>query len=274
MSVSIIIPYFNSSDTLLDTLCSCLASTIDDFEIIIVNDGSCETMNPIQIINKIDTDIISYINLPSNRGVSYARNIGALHSKKKYLLFLDSDDLIEATYLEKALVIFEKFNHLKLVYCKSLFLTGKITKKWHLKKPTKKNMLITNRLPISCLIKKSDFNAINGFDESLECYEDWDFWLRLIKSRNQVYRINEVLFFYRIGHSNINLSSVYYKNKQKDKYWRNIIYSRYKSQYRPIFGLSQFQIYIGERYLDSLVKYSPHILIFIILAYIVFSKYF
>lgn len=274
MSVSIVIPYFNSLHTLLDTLYSCLASTIDDFEIIVVNDGSSEIMDPINIINNINTNKISYIKLPSNKGVSHARNIGAQHAKNEYLLFLDADDLIGATYLEKAIVVFEKFNHIKLVYCQAKFLEGQKFKKWNIKQPTKKNMLITNRLPISCLIKKSDFNAINGFDETLECYEDWDFWLRLIENDEQIYRINEVLFFYRIGHSDSNLSTIYYKNKQKDKYWRNIIYSRYKSHYRPIFGFSQFQVYTGERYLDSLVKYSPYILIVIIFACIFFSKFF
>jgi glycosyltransferase involved in cell wall biosynthesis len=270
MSVSIIIPYFNSQHTLFDTLYSCLSSTMNDFEIILVNDGSSEVMDPIEIINSINTDKIIYINLTSNRGVSHARNIGALYSKKKYLLFLDSDDLIETTYLEKAVAVFEKLNHLKLVYCKAMLLKGQRVKKWNLKKPIKKNMLITNRLPISCLIRKSDFNAINGFDESLKCYEDWDFWLRLIEDDQQIYRINEVLFFYRVSHSDSNLSTLYYKNKKNDTYWRTIIYSRYKSLYRSSFGLSPFHIYIIERYLDSLVKYSPYIIIVIIFTYIFF----
>lgn len=98
MKFSIIIPVYNVEKYLKKCIDSVLNQTYQDFEIIIVNDGS--TDNSSQILNNYkDNDKIIIIN-QSNHGLSYSRNKGVEKSSGEYILFLDSDDYYEIKLLE------------------------------------------------------------------------------------------------------------------------------------------------------------------------------
>ena len=74
----------------------------------------------------------------------------------------------------------------------------------HFNKPTKFNMLLKNHITNSALCRKSDFEKCGGYDKAFDKgWEDYDLWLNMILSLNlKIYRIDEVLFFYRIKNSN------------------------------------------------------------------------
>ena len=97
--ISVIIPYFNNQNTIVEMLQSVLASSYTDIEIIIVNDGS--DISPRVLLQTFLSGKIQLIE-QSNQGVSAARNRGAEHAQGEYLFFLDADDLIEPYYFEQA----------------------------------------------------------------------------------------------------------------------------------------------------------------------------
>lgn len=104
---SIVIPIYNVSEVIEDTLNSVYNQTFTDFEIIAVNDGS--TDNTLQILKR-QTDKRLIILNKKNGGVSSARNAGILLSKGKYIAFLDADDIWANNHLESAKSFFDN-NH-------------------------------------------------------------------------------------------------------------------------------------------------------------------
>ncbi|RZL33208.1 MAG: glycosyltransferase [Pedobacter sp.] len=94
--VSIIIPVYNAETTIEETLNSVYAQTFQDFEVIVVNDGS--TDNTLTILK----GYCKSINILSteNKGVSHARNLGFKHSKGDYIQYLDADDLLMPVKIE------------------------------------------------------------------------------------------------------------------------------------------------------------------------------
>lgn len=99
MKVSVIIPAYNAEKYLVETLESVVHQTLDDYEIIVVNDGSKD--NTINILREYED---KYPNLnvidKENEGVSAARNDGIERAKGEYLFFFDSDDILELDALE------------------------------------------------------------------------------------------------------------------------------------------------------------------------------
>lgn len=99
MKFSIIIPVYNSEKYLNRCIESVLKQTYNNFEIIIINDGS--TDNSKKFLKKYEPNKKIKIITQANHGVSYSRNIGIKESTGDYILFLDSDDFYEKHILEK-----------------------------------------------------------------------------------------------------------------------------------------------------------------------------
>lgn len=99
MVFSIIIPLFNKEKSIVRCINSVLSQSFQDFEIIVVNDGS--TDNSLFVVNQIkDSRIIVIDQL--NGGVSSARNVGIINASNKYVAFLDADDYWSCDYLSNA----------------------------------------------------------------------------------------------------------------------------------------------------------------------------
>ena len=115
VAISVIIPYFNSSRTILETVKSLEKQSFKAFEVIIVDDGS--TMEEAAQLSLLESNKLNYLMLKQeNKGAAEARNYGAQCAKGSYLIFLDSDDIIAPTYLEKCFNILEGNKNIKLVY--------------------------------------------------------------------------------------------------------------------------------------------------------------
>jgi len=107
MKLSIIIAAYNADKYIEDTIKSALNQTIQDKEIIIVNDGS--TDNTMSIVNKyLPSDLIKVYSFPYNRGAANAYNFGVLHSSGDFITFLDSDDIYLSEYAFKVLEFMNK----------------------------------------------------------------------------------------------------------------------------------------------------------------------
>lgn len=196
--VSIIIPVYNQSSFLRESAESALLQTYNNIEIIIINDGSTdETANIAKNIEKNNPGKIKFFNFSNNRGVIFARNFGIENASGDYILPLDGDDIIEPTYVEKAVNILEKNPNVGIVYPKAR-LFGYENKVWKLPEAKTENIIFSNCIFACALFRKDDFLKAGKYSEDFNNgYEDWDLWLSFFELGLEPYRINEILFNYR-----------------------------------------------------------------------------
>lgn len=203
--VSVIIPCYNQGFFLQEAVDSVLEQTYQDFEIIIINDGSTDvaTVKLLENYKPPKTTVVH----TDNHGLASARNNGINIAKGKYILPLDSDDKIGKNYLQKAVEKLEANENLGIVYCEAEFF-GCQTGKWELPEYKFPDILLHNVIFSASFFRKSDWQSIGGYRLNMVFgWEDYDFWLSIIEMGREVYRIPEILFYYR-QHPNSMTTSV------------------------------------------------------------------
>lgn len=218
--VSIIIPCYNQGKYVAEAINSALRQTFKDIEIVCVNDGSID--NSVEIIKSFENKYKNFIflNNEENRGVIYSRNFAIKNCNGTYILPLDADDIIEPTYVEKAVKILDNNPNIGIVYCKAKIF-GNYDKYWNLKPFNKSDILYENCIFCSALFRKSDFIKIGGYNNNMKygC-EDYDLWLSFIEQGLEVFQINEILFSYR-QYDETSRTTISLKNKKE--IWNNLI---------------------------------------------------
>jgi len=114
--ISVIIPTFNRSDKLPNAINSIINQTYPNIEIIVVDDGSTDDTPKIMEKYK-HVDNLKYIRYKENKGVGYARNMGLINAKGKYIAINDSDDISLCNRLEKEYKMIKRFNLLMIGCC-------------------------------------------------------------------------------------------------------------------------------------------------------------
>ena len=195
--VSVIVPIYNAAPFLRETLDSILASTYRPIEVVMVDDGShddslkiaqtyCEQHAECQAIAQ------------KNRGVSAARNTAIKAAKGTYILPVDADDKIADTFIEKAVEVIEHDNNIRVVGCRC-WMFGAVDKEWKLPDFSHSLLARKNMIPATALYRKADWERCGGYCEEEIYREDWDFWLSMMELGGTFYRLNEILFYYRIA---------------------------------------------------------------------------
>ena len=201
--ISVIVPCYNQGQYLDEAVDSVLAQTYQNFEIIIINDGSTEPES-IEILKNYQKPKSKVIHT-SNQGVCRARNTAIEAAQGKYILPLDADDKIAPTYLEKALKIIENNLDVGIVYCETILFgdqegtsTSSPLPKIFLGKDSLPEILLHNRIHNSALYLKSDWELVNGYNPNMIYgLEDYDFWLSILETGKKAYLIEEYLYFWR-----------------------------------------------------------------------------
>lgn len=179
-----------------DALDSVIASTLKDWECVIVNDGSKDETLQIAREYEMKDSRFVVVDIP-NGGLANARNVGINHSCGKYILPLDSDDKIGNRYLELAVVYLEQHPDVKLVSCLCQYF-GDIDENFILPPYTYDALLWRNLFVATSAYRRSDYDKTRGYNPNMKYgYEDWDFWLSLLNPKDKVHRIPEVQFYYR-----------------------------------------------------------------------------
>lgn len=197
-TVSVIIPCYNHGQFLEETIQSVLNSDYTNTEIIIVDDGSTDGSSEVALnLAYRNPDQINVI-MQENQGPSAARNRGIESSTGPYILCLDGDDRIGPTYISSAVRILDAQDDVKVVYCNAEKF-GEKTGAWILKPFSRNALALDNMIFISAMFRKEDWQAIGGFDLRLtKGWEDWEFWINMLKSGGKVVKLPETGFYYRI----------------------------------------------------------------------------
>jgi glycosyltransferase involved in cell wall biosynthesis len=196
-SVSVVVPCYNQAKYLDLCLNSILKQTYNNWECIIINDGS--TDNTIEIAKSwITKDNRFRLINQINKGLSKARNIGIKSAKGEFILPLDSDDYISDNYIEECITSFNQNKTIKLVYGKGEKF-GAENGPWTLQNYSFKKLLNSNMIFCAGMFRKADWFLTGGYDESLlNGWEDWEFWINLLKDGGNVEQSNNCTFYYRI----------------------------------------------------------------------------
>ncbi len=215
-SVSIIIPCYNLAEYLTETLESVLIQTYENWECIIMNDGS--TDNTDEIVQKwcIKDKRYKYIK-QSNQGVIAARNISIKSSIGKYILPLDADDKIDAYFLEEAVKFLEN-NESDIIF--GIVETfGTHTERWDKEIFSIAEELKHNLIPITALYRREIWESIGGYNSKMKNgFEDWDFWLSAIEKGFRVKQLFISMLYYRqtINSRSLQISSLNMFNLRKE----------------------------------------------------------
>lgn len=207
--ISIIMPVYNSEKYLKQTIESILNQTYNNFEFIIIDDGSSD--NSFKIIQeyKLLDNRVKVIRRRENKGLIYSLNEGLELAKGKYIARIDSDDIALSERFEKQICFLEKRKDIDILATHILAIGNEnLEKKMQIEK--RYNLLIDENnmenvifddIPIchpSVIMKKSVLEDLGGYSYKYPCAEDYDLWIRALKKGFQLRTINEKLTKYRL----------------------------------------------------------------------------
>lgn len=197
--VSVIMPSYNSSKYIRNSINSVLQQTYKDLELIIVDD--CSTDDTVDVIKSYDDDRIRFFQNKKNSGAAFSRNKALKEAKGKWIAFLDSDDIWVNEKLEKQ-IKFMNDNNYHASYTDYRICENN---KWESCIRTAPNKMTYAKIINYCYIFTStvmyDAEVVGLIQiQDLKKNNDYAMWLHLFKKTNG-YRLNELLSYY-IKHSN------------------------------------------------------------------------
>ena len=228
--ISIIVPIYNVENYLRQCLDSILNQTYQNFECLLINDGSPD--NSADICREyVSKDSRFRYFEKENGGVSSARNLGIEHSKGEYITFIDSDDWVDSDYLEVlynslvderadiAISTYKQFNMDDNCYYVHSYQRGyekRIFEKYQLieELPVLERYDQSYGLTFGKIISKKALGIIR-FNEYTTLCEDMEFWYKLYLVSNKIIYINKDTYNYR-KYENASLKHIDAKNKYSD----------------------------------------------------------
>ncbi|MFI5240693.1 MAG: glycosyltransferase family 2 protein [Candidatus Saccharimonadia bacterium] len=248
---SVVVPAFNTSATIEETISSILGQTCSDYEIIVVDDGSPDNVG--DVVAKLYGNRVKLIR-QLNKGLAGARNTGIDHSKGKFVAFLDSDDCWLPNKLAVQADQITNHPETDVFYANCYFWeSDHPTKLWtdiHGQKNGHILAELINRsvmLPVlTAVVRRQTLVQVGKFDDSLRQVEDYDLWLRLCVNGSNFYSTPEPLALYRLNPAGLSQNRLQMASTQLEVYHKLL---RNPSLPRPMVSLvtSQINLFSRER---------------------------
>lgn len=200
--VSVVVPCFNVSETVSETIASIAGQTMGDFEIIAV-DNNC-TDNTVDILSTLAADEprLRIVKQPV-QGLSAARNCGIRAARGQFIAFIDADDLWDRDYLETHLTNFAdgqvgiSYSPVRMIDMASRP-TGQVTKP-KLRELSATDLLRSNPCTALIVVRADVFHEVGLFDEQLRSVEDQEWLFRAACGGVKLSGVDKVLASYRIS---------------------------------------------------------------------------
>ncbi|MCL9809092.1 glycosyltransferase family A protein [Flavobacterium luminosum] len=248
--VTVVIPCYNDGKYIKQALYSVINQTVPPDKIIIIDDGSrVETKIVLESLKHPLLEII----YQENQGVSVARNNAIKKANTTYILNLDADDYYEPTFIEKALLVINRDAQVGVVssFCRTFNHKGETIEIIEPLGGVTKDFIVKNNGRASALFRKKCWEQVSGYDEKmLNGYEDWEFWIAILKNHWRMEIIPEVLSHYRIKKTSRDKTAF----QKHDFELRKYIFEKHKEVY-----LEHLDFYLIEMLrINSVLKNNVH----------------
>lgn len=214
--VSIVMPLYNKSLFLHESLFSILNQSFNDFELIVIDDQSADCSN--EIVKKIDDSRIRFYTNSRNMGQADTLNNGLEKATGDYVTFAHGDDVWASDFLSAHLSLMEQFKEINISHSRAHFIDdcGRIT---YFTEPNEEvPFLITPAKEVlqrlfkgSCVITPTVFlrrGKFPFFSNSFAFSCDWDLWLKIAAADNDFLFINKPLIYYRTSADSVTSLSM------------------------------------------------------------------
>ena len=206
MAISIIIPYYNREKFLQRTLDSVAEQTLRPNELILVDNGS--TDNSFEICKSFakkynDSHFNIKLIRELRKGACAARNTGADHATHNYIYFFDSDDIMSPNFCEEINnYISNETKYDLIAFRTNIVLPNgkKYKRKSYFTTSVEDQIILSTLSTQSCIFKKSFFERIGKWDESLPCWNDWELGIRIMLSTPNILWIKDTTYHSIISH--------------------------------------------------------------------------
>jgi glycosyltransferase involved in cell wall biosynthesis len=201
--VTVVIAAFNAETFIAETLNSVLGQSLEDLELIVVDDGSTDGTQ--RILAAIADTRLTVIR-QENCGVSAARNAGLALARAPYVFFLDADDLVAPDALSKMVGTLDNnpervacFGHHIKIAEDGTELSTRSYLRWKMLPDgdTLRHLIAKNFICGAICVSTAAARAVRGFDPTLKLGEDWEFWCRLAVLGDFAAMPDDVILFYR-----------------------------------------------------------------------------
>jgi glycosyltransferase involved in cell wall biosynthesis len=194
--VSVVIPCFNHGEFLQEAVESVARVGREDFELIVVDDGSTDerTRREMDALSARGIKVIGQ----ENKGLAAARNAGVLSARGEYIFPLDADDRVRSGWIDRGIGILSTDPQVGVVYGDAQCF-GIRENLWCTAPFDTTRLLVRNFIHASALYRRSVWEQNGGDDGTLpvQGFEDWDFWLGALEHGWQFAYLPEVFFDYR-----------------------------------------------------------------------------
>ncbi|WP_430459467.1 PIG-L family deacetylase [Thalassolituus sp. LLYu03] len=235
--VSIVIRTKNRPDTLIRAVESVKSQSHRNYiDLVVVNDGGCEVDD---VLTPFQGDFwrMNIVNVPVSRGRAAAANVGLNQAKGQFVNFLDDDDELDPDHVQVFLAAWRRNNDIDVFYrgVRVLSPQGELLREFN--EPFDPGLLMhTNYIPIHAVTFSRRFIDLGcRFDESLEFFEDWDFWIQLSRLTH-FHRDQKITATYHLtgssaasAHMHGVLDAVGHMNRVRDKWaskWTAVEFGR------------------------------------------------
>ncbi len=247
--VSVIIPTYNRGYCIENAIRSVLKQDYENMEILIVDDGSADDTQA--VVQSIEDTRIHYYKNPCNKGAAASRNVGIQLAQGKYIAFQDSDDEWLEGKLRQQVELLECSDYGMVYSCfEREFPDGRVEKvpREAIQQEAKQGYIYPYLLAESfistqtMLVRKEILEQLQGFDEALKSYEDYDLAIRIAREC-QVAFIDKVLVRLNTLPDSIDMdmmrgliSSCYLLKKYEEDLKK---YGIYEQKYQVIIDFAQ-----------------------------------
>lgn len=208
--VAVIIPCFNASKTIEQTLKSLDGQTFKNYDVFIVNDGSTDGTEDIVLSYRDRTRKPWKVITQTNMGQTVAKNAGIRNSNSEYVAFLDSDDLWAPEKLEYQVNLMMSNHEVGLCYTGGILINeqgdniGLIQCSATYRGKCYDNLLLKNNIVASSvMVRRKVLDEVGVFDERFRACENWDLWIRVSRV-SQIEYIDKALTYYRVHPGNMS----------------------------------------------------------------------
>lgn len=221
-TISVVVPTYEAAPYVERAVSSILAQTFQDFELVVVDDGSCD--DTVDLVESIDDDRIRVIVRENETGITSALNRGIEESNGRYIARHDADDWSAPRRFEIQVRTLESNPELALVGTGAYLVDERgdvFARRRVLERPSLSDLRSHNEFVHGTVLMRRDaLEAVDGYDEWFETAEDYDLWLRLA-DRYTVGNVDRPLYYFR-QHD----SSVYGRDLERLKLYHHLAVRR------------------------------------------------